>query len=260
MLSYTPLLALLALCTLIGCDDEESTTATQDHQITAYGEDFIEVEIPADESDGWRIEFERFVVLIHAVQAGGVQLDGPYAVDLTADSGGTGHALGTLPGGPYDRLDYRIAPAASAEAINVSADALQPMFDGGYAIWIEGSATKDGVTKTFAWGFDTDTTYRACETMPAEAGDAVRSALTIHGDHFFFDDLAGGEPNVAFELIASADADDDGVVTPEELAAVDITAETRYQVGNRTGVEDLWAYLKAQSTLIGHIDGEGHCD
>jgi hypothetical protein len=31
-------------------------------------------------------------------------------------------------------------------------------------------------------------------------------------------------------------------------------------VGSRGGVEDLWAYLEAQSTLVGHIDGEGHCD
>lgn len=254
---FAILLTVLALST--ACDDTE-TAAPVDHQITAYGEDFIEVDIPADESDGWRIEFERFIVLIQDVQAGDAGLTGPYAIDLTADSGGVGHRLGTLAGGPYARLDYRIAPAASAENINVDAAALQSMIDAGYAIWVEGSATKDDVTKTFAWGFETNTTYTACETMPAEVDGAVRSALTIHGDHFFFDDLVAPDPNVAFDLVASADADDDGAVTPQELAAIDITSLSNYQVGSRGEIEDLWAYLEVQSTLVGHIDGEGHCD
>ena len=68
-----------------------------------------------------------------------------------------------------------------------------------------------------------------------------------------------GIPNVAFDLIAASDANADGAVTQEELAAVDITAEARYQVGSHD-IKDLWSFIAYQATTVGHINGEGHCE
>ncbi|MGK0361598.1 MAG: hypothetical protein ACI9U2_003916 [Bradymonadia bacterium] len=265
-----PVTLLTALIAFAACDDA-TDDATEDapsraHELTVYGEDFVEDHIPADESDGWRIEFARLVVIVQAVQAGDDGLPGTYAVELTADSGGVGHAIGVLANGPYARLDYRIAPASAASAsaltaINITDPDLAPMLAAGHSIWLQGEARKGDVVKTFDWGFDTDTTYSNCETAPAEVdAKTVRSTLTIHADHFFFDDLVSDEPAVAFEQIALADADDDGVVTLDELAAVDITGFANYQVGSRDDVTDLRAFIEAQSTQLGHIDGEGHCD
>ncbi|MEZ4472315.1 MAG: hypothetical protein R3F60_16270 [bacterium] len=63
---------------------------------------------------------------------------------------------------------------------------------------------------------------------------------------------------MAFDLIAAADADGDGLVTEAELAAVDISTQERYQVGSRP-ISDLWRFIEQQATTVGHIDGEGHC-
>lgn len=253
-------LLLCAACALPACDDD-STGEPRDHVIAAYGEAFVEDHIPPDETDGWRIEFESLIVLVSDVQAGSAALEGVHAIELTAASDGVGHELGVLAGGPFTQLGYRIAPADSAIPVNLSTDQVQPLLDNGWSIRVEGVATKDTQTIGFTWGFATDTDYQACQTAPTavDAG-TVRSLLTIHADHFFYDDLVSDSPNVAFELVASADADADGEVTMSELAAIDITGLARYQVGSNGDITDLAAFIEAQSRTLGHIDGEGHCD
>ncbi len=245
-----PLLTILAAG--IGCSDTDEETSGQGaYTLTAYGEEFVEDKIPADETDGWEIEFSSLEITISDMSARNddgesIQVDDVFTVELTEDSGGDGHILTTIddaPAGRYDDLNYRIAPS-----------------DGNPAIFVEGTATKDSTTKTFSWTFDTDELYENCETdAMVTDGANGQSELTIHADHFFYDDLESSEPNVAFDLIASADADGDGQVTLEELEAVDITGETRYQVGSRD-ITDLRAFIEAQTRTLGHIDGEGHCD
>src|SRR5690606_19242015 len=107
--------------------------------------------------------------------------------------------------------------------------------------------------------FATDTRYVECHAAADLAEGDASSQLTIHADHLFYDDLDSEEPNVAFDLVASADADANGEVTTEELRALDITAQTRYQVGSRD-ITELWGFIEAQTATLGHIDGEGHCE
>jgi hypothetical protein len=246
----TTLIAAALLTVAAGCSDDGGTPGEGSYTISAYGEDFVEDKIPADETDGWEIVFSTFEVTITDISAENddaesVTVDGVHTLDLTEDSAGEGHIIAELaaPAGVYDSLNYRIAPA-----------------DGQSALRVAGTATKDGITKTFSWEFDTDKLYENCHTNADVAdGGSASSQLTIHADHLFYDDLVGEEPNVAFDLIASADADDDGDITLDELAGVDITAETRYQVGSRD-ITDLRGFIEAQTTTVGHIDGEGHCD
>lgn len=257
MKSNVCLFTVAALAAACG-DDPEATRA---HAITVYGEDFVEDHIPADETDGWRIDFDELLVVVSDVRAGGESAGGPRVFDLARPSGGVGHPLATLPGGPHATLDYRIAPASAATGANATAAQVAAMTDNGWSIYVRGTATREGAARTFTWGFTTDTTYRRCQTEPTTVdGDTVRSSLTFHADHLFYDDLVDDEPNVAFQLIADADTDGDGDVTEAELRAVDITGLDRYQVGNRDDVTDLWAFIEAQSRTVGHIDGEGHCD
>lgn len=219
------------------CDSGAEDTTLR---VAAWGEDFIEEGIPVETFvDGWRVDFESFTVTISGVDADGEPLPGTFTVDLAEASGGIGHDLGTLE-----------VPASGTPLVSWTVE--------GFAV--RGSATKSDVTKAFDWTFQTDARYVECDTgTPLSADEVTDVFLTVHGDHLFFDDLESEEPNVAFELIAESDMDDDGIVTMEELERQDITTEVRYQVGNR-GIDDLRGFIEAQARLVGHINGEGHCE
>jgi hypothetical protein len=106
---------------------------------------------------------------------------------------------------------------------------------------------------------------RRCRYDLVRLGNAVTMQSTIHADHLFYDDAVSPEPAVAFQIIADADTDADGIVTMAELDAKSILAETRYQVGSNTTpdgdpIENLRQYIELQATTLGHINGEGHCE
>ena len=124
---------------------------------------------------------------------------------------------------------------------------------------VEGTATKGADTKSFSWVFDEPTRYVECETTTAVSdGGSATFQITVHADHLLYDSLVSEEPQVLFQALADADADADadGNITQAELAATDIGA---YDPGSEDGVDDLWAWLVAQTRTLGHVDGEGHC-
>jgi hypothetical protein len=218
--------------------------------------------------DGWRLQFDKFLVVVGdvLVQAGHDDApaidDAAYRVfDLAQGSEGDGHALlsAEVPGALYEHVGYRIAPAEDATAGNAAAGDVELMASMGWAIYIEGTATKADVTKTFAWGFDGATGYDDCHVETELDGGEAAVQITVHGDHLFYDDAVSTEPNIAFDLVAQADADDDGAVTETELAAVELDALERYQVGS-LDIANLWEYIDYQTGTLGHIDGEGHCE
>jgi len=43
------------------------------------------------------------------------------------------------------------------------------------------------------------------------------------------------------------------------LLAVDLRPLANYQVGS-ADIVDLWHFIEQQTTTVGHIDGEGHCE
>ena len=223
---------------LSACDSDSAGEGTL--RFAAWGEDFIEQGIPADEFvDGWDLTFDSFVVSIEGVDADGEALPGSFDVELTDVSGGMGHELGMLV------VSADRTPMVSWTLTSLAA---------------RGSATRDGVTKTFDWAFDVSPRYIECDTeTPVADGEMTDVFLTVHGDHLFFDDLDSSEPQVAFDLIADADADDDGAVTLDELRGQTLDGQVRYQVGGRD-ISDLHGFIEAQALLVGHINGEGHCE
>jgi hypothetical protein len=240
------------------CADPGQTTL----RITAYGEEFIEDEIPADVLvDGWELDFSRFLVAFGEVEADGEALAGTFVVDLTQGSGGEGHELGTvtLPAEGRPHLAFRVAPFAIATPVSATEDDVMTLVAAGASILVEGTATKGGEVVSFSWPFGTDTHYVDCASTAELAAGDPKSQITVHADHLFYDDLDSSTPNTAFDLVAEADVDGDGEVTPDELRALDITTQARYQVGSRD-VTDLWSYIEVQTSTVGHIDGEGHCE
>jgi hypothetical protein len=259
----TTLAAVLAggVCLVAGCSEQEEGEGIL--RVSIYGEELIEDTIPADiVVDGWQIDFSKFLVSVGDISADEIDLEGHFVIDLAQPSGGDGHEVGTImvPAGIVEHLDYRVGPSASATAGNAAAPDVELMNGMGYSVYVEGAATRDDESIAFAWGFDTDTVYTQCETLQSVSDDAeATSQMTLHSDHLFYDDLDLPEPNVTFDLVAMADAEPDGTVTPEELRAVDISGLPNYGVGSRD-IDDLWAFIEAQTTTLGHIDGEGHCD
>lgn len=260
--------ASLALAAMIaGCGDDGAEPGTL--SVTIYGEEFIEEGIPADTfTDGWAVDFDRFLISVGEVTAAvgegdpSIDVAGYQVFDLAQGSGGEGFEVtsGEVPGGGYDHVAYRVGADEGAGSGNADAEDVTLMTENGYALYVEGTATRDGATRTFAWGFTGATSYSHCEGTAEVDGGEASTQITIHADHLFYDDLVSEEPNVAFDLVASADADEDGDVSPEELAAIDITGEERYQVGNNDDVTDLWTFIDFQVSSVGHIDGEGHCE
>lgn len=256
---------LLGLALLAACDGG----GAGDLSVQIYGEEFIEAGIPADVfADGWSVTFDNFLISVGEVAvaeaSADAALDEPrfQIFDLAADSSGAGFAVAsaTVAAGAYDDTRYIVAPSATAVAGNVKAGPHELMTTKGYSVYVKGEATRGDERVTFAWGFTTRTVYEACQSKAVvDPATPAEVQLTIHGDHLFYDDLFSEEPSVRFDLIAQADADADGIVTAEELAAVDIRALENYQVGS-TDITDLWRFVEHLTTTLGHIDGEGHCE
>ena len=256
---YAGSLALATILSMPACGGEGTLITT------VYGEAFVESGIPAESFvDGWSVTFEQFLVVVGEVRADGVELEAGFRlVDLTTPSAGAGQELAraVAPAGEYSSLAYRVAPSPDAVAVGVDTEAAAMVHDAGYSLFVAGEAVRGGERIGFAWGFTTDTTYGSCAiAAEVEAAGEARAEITIHADHFFYDDLDSEEPNVVFDAIAAADAqgDGDGIVSEAELRAYDITAEARYQVGSRD-ISDLWGFIAAQTRNVGHVDGEGHC-
>lgn len=204
--------------------------------VAIYGEAFIEEGIPASETDGWAVTFERFDVVMPRVSVADAAFPVTYAIDLTEPSEGAGYTMGTqnVPAGEYTDASFTIG-----------------------FIEVEGRATRGEETKTFHWVFPDSVHYADCEatTVVTEGGEASFQ-ITVHADHLFYDSLVAEAPQLVFQGIADADADADGVVTQEELMEADLGA---YDPGSEGGIDNLWDYLVAQSATLGHVDGEGHC-
>lgn len=248
----------LLLCACDGASAGEGTL-----RVTAWGEDFIEQGIPTEAFvDGWSVTFDAFVVSLDAIDADGVRMPGSYVLDLSQPSGGAGQELGVLsvPAGQVPALSWSLSTATPEASTDVDDKVIDAMVGADASLWARGTARRGDEVKTFDWPLDVTSRYVECDTGAALVKDEVTDAvLTVHADHLFYDDLDSEEPGVAFDLIAAADADDDGVITVEELQAQSLSGQARYQVGGRD-VDDLHAFIVAQARTLGHINGEGHCE
>lgn len=224
----------LALC-LTGCgsDDGEGTI-----RVMAFGEEFIERGIAAsDMDDGWAIHFDRFAVSLSDVTVAGQALAVRSPVNLVEPSDGEGQEIGSLAvaAGNHGEAAFRVV-----------------------GLEVAGSASREGVDKAFDWVFDQTTRYDRCEAV-TRVGDGETAAfqLTFHADHLFYDSLVSETPALRFQALADADADADGTLTRAELS---MTGIGPYDPGSEGGVDDLWAWLVAATSTVGHVDGEGHCE
>lgn len=131
----------------------------------------------------------------------------------------------------------------------------------------------DNPTLRFDWAVKAETRFGPCEidgipgfAIAANASQTV--AVTIHGDHIFFNGFPEGSEGGVLRLaqwIADSDLNLDGAVTQQELEKIAPAAlaeiDSRYQLGGSpvTPLNTMWEYLGAQLKTQGHYQGEGEC-
>lgn len=248
--------------------------------VSVWGEQYIEVGIPAAEfEDGWSVKYDEFLIALGdvTIEKGSGPSGGSLAevvlFDLTDAGPQTLGAVDGLDEGNWDEFGFSslVATDETERSDSASAGDLELMIEGNYNIYVTGTASKGDEQKHFAWGFSASVRYASCvdvrdgqETSGVVVGDGAEAAaqLTIHGDHLFYDDLASPEAKLRFDLIASADADEDGEVTLDELAAVQLADLSSDQGTYGVGVfdvDDMREFVAAATTSLGHFNGEGHC-
>ncbi len=280
--------ALLALAPA-GCGEDDADPVASGGKgsavFTSWGEEFIEDQIPAGGEgglvDGWTVKYSKFLVVIGGVavaDASGkevARMSGTKLVDHVKKGVKTVVSFPDLPAQAYENVSYEILPAdAQTELLEAAAEDKELMVTNGYSVYVEGSATKEGATKTFKWGFTRKTRYLNCKSEQGGKetdgiiitnGGSDTSELTIHGDHFFYDrlqaDPEGKIPtNLRFEVMAKADdqGNKDGEVTLDELEKTPIDLSLGYDPSG-FNVVNMKDFVSRLSRTTGHFRGEGEC-
>lgn len=283
----------VGLLAAVGCSDPTSQGSGTE-RFTTWGEEFIEEGIPAGDGttgfiDGWSLKYHKFLVNFHEIvvadAAGHVaeKLAKPRFVDNTKAGEKELITFTGVDAKAYSQVSYQIKTAVSDEEIVGDADPadLAMMVQEGLSVYVEGEASKpdpdDGkktLTKTFHWGFKTQTSYKDCHTEEngIEAVGVVVttnktdvSQLTTHGDHLYYDSLQSGDnakpTAIRFQEKAAADdgpnGNGDGEVSLAELCQEDIDTDI-YNPSGLPGAT-IGDFVISLARTIGHFRGEGEC-
>jgi hypothetical protein len=241
-------------------------------KFSTWGEDFIEKSIPADKfEDGWSAKFDKFLVIIKeaaVVDAAGTvasQQPGAKAYNLTKPGPVELYAA-TAEAKAYPIVRFGIGPDTGATAGNIDEPDLSLLKSRAASVIVVGKLTKGSDTKTFDWTFASNTLYDECKAADGKPGvtllpsKEVAVQLTVHGDHFFYDQLSG-DAKLRGDPLANADINADNKVTLDELAAVQLSALPAGQYGTTgaANVRTLKDFISQNVRTIGHFQGEGEC-
>lgn len=177
-------------------------------------------------SDGWSIKADKLVVHVTQMTVTG-------ADDVLTASAAAVIADFAKPGSPsllsatnrkarvWERFAFEIGPAAEGDVVlagDVAEADVTRMQKEALSILFEGTATFGDQKKTFSWALTTDTLYSDCPAVVVPPNDTGAVDIVFRADVFFADDPA--RPDLLqFQPFADADADGDGAITLEELAA-----------------------------------------
>jgi hypothetical protein len=256
------------------------TTAQGELTFSTWGEEYIEQGIPSSEFvDGWGVTFDTFLVVLDGVEVSDgttskAKMPKPRLFNHVVPAPKPVFAAGTLSAQAYTKVSFMITPVTADTELGQGATEADKalMTKGGYSVYVAGKAQKGAEQKRFAWGFTTKTLFDDCKVEEAgkevlgvvvTSGGSLDAELTIHGDHFFYDDLQAPDAKLRFQNLADADANKDGEVTLAELAAVKLARLPKengpYGTGSAADVTDLGAFVTGLTRTVGHFRGEGEC-
>lgn len=287
--SFTSAFALVLLAGLssIACGTSDPTGSGGEGKLsfTTWGEDYVQDEIPPDSKevtgfvDGWSVKYTKFLVNFQNIQVADVK--GHQAASMEGSMLFDNHVKGVksiidfdgVEAKAWELVSYAIAPVTAATELSdsVSKADKQLMLDGGFSFYVDATATREDVTKHYAWGFAIGTRYSECHSEQAgkdEAGVVVTNnsevevQLTTHGDHLYYDRLqASPDPAIStslrFDTLAAADKDEDGELTLDELDAAPLNVRLYDPSG--LGAATQGAFVSSLARTIGHFRGEGEC-
>lgn len=281
------LFSLLCLTALVAACDE--TPSDQKYGSLALSTTSATAEKGFTSTDGWAIKLDHFYVSLPSVSVGG--LDGVVTASASAQ------IIDQVAPGPktlveatvraaraWDDVHFEIGPAALTDgappsyaapaAAGDSAVKVDRMVKEGLSLLVEGSATRGAVTKKFSWGFTTDTSHTACAgevngalvpglVVPPEGGDGAE--IGMRADVLFSNTLGNPGAATSFDAFASADGDNDGTITLDELRAVTLEklrtgAIGPYDVAKDSTIADLGGYAEELTRhVVSTFRAKGSC-
>ena len=138
-----------------------------------------------------------------------------------------------------------------------------------------GNPCYDAPAVSFVVGANADTHYGPCKVdevpgFAVTANGTTTVAMTLHGDHIFFNGFPEGSEGGVTRLaqwLADCDLDLDGTVTAAELQAIMPAQlpeiDERFQLGGSPitplDTMSMYTYFRAQLKTQGHFQGEGEC-
>lgn len=293
--------AASALALVAGCggdDDGGAASETGTVQVFVEPEDTIPegLEPGTGEeniADGWRVTYDRFLVTVGNVRAARSdakeRLSDPsvFVLDLR-NAPATRYVIAEFEGASavrWDRFGFDLPNAR--DGVKTLPPTTQGdvalMVEGGYSVFFEGSIEKQGGESCprgeecvpaervrFSWGLSAGTSFDDCATedeltgFSVPTGGTIAVKPTIHGDHWFFNNItAGAEITKRYaQYIADCDLDGDGETTIDELKQVKV-AEVFGQDYNLAGalgqIETAYDYVVAQARTLGDFQGDGEC-
>ena len=301
---------VIAATFLAACGDDGGGGGSGTVQAFVVAEETIpDGLVPGDDEeniqDGWTVTYGKFLAVIGnfraARQGSGEQRTSSdvYIVDMKSlpTSGFTIAQFDDLAAARWDRVGYDMPRAESDTscAPSVSADDCDFMRQHRFSVYFEatmtnpdgesclraaGGGSSDCVPRTqvsFVFGLSSGTSFDDCsdeDDVPGFAvpsGGTVQVKPTIHGDHWFFDNITQGAEITERQAQWIADADrsnvghvSDGLVTIAELQASSagafFPASLGYNLsGTLTPVTNGLTFLEAQAHTLGDYQGEGEC-
>jgi hypothetical protein len=243
-------------------ETEQTTGETGTLQIRANGEDFVRQGFVS--KDGWEISFDHIYVNLAEITA--YQTDPPYdpeagsalqasqevkveevkTIDLAAGDESAEPVLVEeveAPAGRYNALSWEMVNADEGPA-------------SGYAMVIQGVATKDGETVNFTLNVDEELAFSCGDFVGderkgiLEPGGTADVEATFHFDHLFGDGEAAPDDEIntgALGFQPLADLAEGGELTAD-------TADLEQNLS-----EEEYNKLLEILPSLGHV-GEGHCE
>jgi hypothetical protein len=227
-------------------------------------------------TDGWSVKYDRFLVSVAAITIAATETEvvaasaSPQIFDAVAPPPVVLLSAAHRTAQTWDAFSFQIAPAAPLDEetpitlnAGVSDADSETMTKGGYSLYVEGKATKAGVTKTIKWGFATDITFSDCASQ--QEGALVKGVvippvftqnveLAFRGDVLLADDLGQPAAPLRFAAFAAADADADGDITVDELTATTLESARRaggtYGTAGEADVADLGSFAAALTRRV----------
>jgi len=301
-LSFLGLLSTSLLCSCSDDTTADAGGAKGSVQVFVEAEDSVPDGLepgdgPENIRDGWKVTYDRYLVTIGNVRAS--RSDDPnarlndasvYVLDLKNAPAG-GYILTTFSDATavrWDQLGWDMPNAKTGvKALAPTSDAdLALMVQNAYSVYFEGSIEKaDGQSCTpgvtpkscapatkvaFKWGFSAGASFDDCaneEGVPGfavPAGGTVQIKPTVHGDHWFFDNITSGAEVTTrlAQYIADSDLDRNGETTLDELKrvrAADAFPPPYNVSGTLTPVQTAYDYVLNQSRTLGDYNGDGEC-